>query len=1151
MTTVSRRTVLGSAVGAAVLSALPASLQQALAAPSRPGRLEDIEHVVIFMQENRSFDHYFGTSVGVRGFGDRTAVRGVNGLPVGFQPDPSRPEGWLAPFSMNAAHTNAYRQGAADFGYATSMNARADGIADGYVTRRSSGWLGQGYYEPADMPFYDALISTFTVCDAYHCSMETSTNPNREHFMTGTSGGTVRDLPVFDNTEISGGYEWTTYAERLEAAGISWKTYQALDNFDDNALAWFTPFVNAKPGSSLYERGMRMVGDGSQQGDAFAMGAALVKEFADDVKADRLPQVSWLVAPAALSEHAAYTPPNGEHLTAQLLAALADNPAVWAKTAFILNYDEHGGFFDHDLPPVPPLATGRGKSTVSTDGELVVRITTASGATGYRLVNQSGQYRVKGADGRLSWSSTLPAGETKVSGPSPLGLGIRVPMIVVSPWSRGGAVDSTVYDHTSVIQFLERRFGVREPNISPWRRAVTGDLVSAFDFSGEEPSWPQLPDTSGNRKKSEDAAGRPAPTVPNPQVLPRQQRGTKTMRPLPYALTLASRVESGRLAVDFANHGTQAAVIAAYPEPGDKPRFYTVEGGKRLSDVWSFGAAGFDLRMHGPSGTLWHVRGRSKSLDAAVELNDGVLAVKLVNHGRRSETFQIGDLAYGEGTRTVVVPAGASRAVPVRIAAHGWYDVAVTATGDAFFLRRRAGRLPSYRAGTTDPALGLPDPVTAWLSLPAPATGDRSSIVPGRPTLLTANLSSADQVTGLTAVLDLPSGWTSRVIAAVPATLTAGQVATATWEVTAPVGTTDQDPRRLRLFLNGRSGDRLAISEAAAIPKVAAVLGASVALGKVSTTIDEQVIVPGKPTPVTATLTAADEVTALSATLTVPSGWASKLVAAAPAALTVGQVVTATWEVTSPSNLTNQDPRALQVAVQAQARGRHVTAAATATPMVGPVMSGHLLDEDFESLADRLQPSLDRPAPATLLGWTATPPTGWSVVNAPGMPQGTRELQGWSFMTKRLHSTGGQDRDRFTLGLGILAVADPDDWDDTGNPSALGAFASTLVSPAVQIPSGTSILYLVFDSHYRQEAPQKVVLTATFDTGAPVDLLRYSSDATGNDNAGNDVENAEVRKEFAVPAGATTVTLRFRVYDARNNWYWAVDHIRLDDQPIG
>ncbi|MFF1820967.1 phosphocholine-specific phospholipase C [Kribbella sp. NPDC058245] len=1149
MTTVSRRTVLGGAVGAAVLAALPPSLQQALAAPARPGRLQDIEHVVIFMQENRAFDHYFGTAAGVRGFGDRTAVRGVNGLPVGFQPDPSRPEGWLAPFSMNAAHTNAYRQGAPDFGYATSMGARADGIADGYVTRRSGGWLGQGYYEPADMPFYNALTSTFTVCDAYHCSMETSTNPNREHFMTGTSGGTVRDLPVFDNTEITGGYEWTTYAERLEAAGISWKTYQALDNFDDNALAWFKPFAQAKPGSSLYERGMRMVGDGSQEGDPFAMGDALVKEFAADVKADRLPQVSWLVAPAALSEHANYAPPNGEHLTAQLLSTLADNPAVWAKTAFILNYDEHGGFFDHDLPPVPPLANGRGKSTVSTDGELVVRITTANGGTGYRLVNQRGQYRVRGADGRLSWSDTLPAGETKASGPSSLGLGIRVPMIVVSPWSRGGAVDSTVYDHTSVIQFLERRFGVQEPNISAWRRAITGDLVSAFDFSGEEPAWPELPDTSGNRKKADDAATRPAPTVPEPQVLPRQQRGTKTMRPLPYAVSLTSRIRRGSVQLGLGNDGAQAAVLSVYPEPGVAPRNYTIGSREHVSDEWSYGSAGFDLRIHGPAGTLWHLRGRDGDLNAELNAKASVMLVKLTNGTRRSQTFQVGDLAYGEGIREVHVPAGQFREVPVRINTHGWYDVAVTAGADAYFLRRRAGRVPSLRAGKTDPALGLPEPLLTWITLPAPPTGDRLSIVPGRPTLLTAHLAAESKVTGLHAVLDAPAGWTAQVVDATPATLTAGQTTTATWLVTAPAGTTDQDVRRVRVLLQGRSGDRLVITEGAAIPRVAPVVGIALALAKPSPTIDDAVILPGKATTLTAKLTAADDLTAVTAALDVPAGWAVKVLTAAPASMSVGQSATASWEVTAPAGLTSADPRTLKVAVRGTVH-QQVTAEATVTPLVAPVMTGHLLDEDFESLADKLQVAAQRPAPAGLLGWTLTPPSGWSVVNAPGMPQGPKDLQGWTFMTKRMHSTGGQDRDLFKLGLGVLAVADPDDWDDLDGASGRGAFDSTLVSPAVALPAVTSKLYLVFDSHYRQEAPQKVLVTATFDTGTPVDLLRYSSDATGNDNAGGDVENKEIRKEFAVPAGATAVTLRFRIYDARNNWYWAVDNIRLDGRPI-
>ncbi|MFJ7246869.1 hypothetical protein ACIQWA_19790 [Kitasatospora sp. NPDC098652] len=71
-----------------------------------------------------------------------------------------------------------------------------------------------------------------------------------------------------------------------------------------------------------------------------------------------------------------------------------------------------------------------------------------------------------------------------------------------------------------------------------------------------------------------------------------------------------------------------------------------------------------------------------------------------------------------------------------------------------------------------------------------------------------------------------------------------------------------------------------------------------------------------------------------------------------------------------------------------------------------------------------------------------------------------------------------------------------------------------------------------------------------FDNGAETRLVRYSSDATGNDNAGRDAQNVQVVRQFAVPAGARSVTLKFRMYDAGNNWYWAVDHVRLDTRPI-
>ncbi|MCM2419377.1 phosphocholine-specific phospholipase C [Streptomyces sp. RKAG293] len=1034
----SRRTLLGSAAGAAMLSALPLSVQTALAAPAKPGRLEDIQHVVILMQENRAFDHYFGTMSGIRGFGDRTAVRGINGRPVFDQPDASRKEGYLSPFAMNAAHTNAYRQGAPAFGYVDSMGARNDGIADGYVSGRGGGWLGQGYYEPADMPFYNALASVFTICDHYHASMETSTNPNREHFMTGTSGGTVRDVVVHDNTETADGYEWTTYAERLERAGVSWRTYQAHDNFDDNALAWFAAFHRAKPGEPLYERGLRMVGDAAHSGDPFAMGDALVAAFAADVRADTLPQVSWLVAPAALSEHADYAPPNGEDLTARLLGALADNPEVWAKTVFILNYDEHGGFFDHLLPPVPPVAAGRGASTVSPDGEVVMRVT-KDGKTYHRLVSQHGKYRVKAADGSLTWSDTLPAGESVVSGPYPLGLGTRVPMIVASPWTRGGVVDSTVFDHTSVIRFLERRFGVREPNISAWRREVTGDLLSVFDFSGDDPVWPALPDTSGNRKKAEDAGSRPAPTVPSPQSLPRQQRGTRPARALPYALRVRPQVRRGRLELDFRNRGRQGAVLAAYPAPGGKPRFYTVGAQGRLSDTWTIGDEGYDLRVHGPSGSLWHFRGAAQRLEAQLTEDTGHrrVEIELTNEERAARTFLVGDLAYGDGIREVRVGRGDRRTVTVRTGREGWYDLAVTTTDDVHFLRRFAGRIADRRPGVTDPAMGLPD-----------------------------------------------------------------------------------------------------------------ALAATVRLASASTTIDEAILVPGKAARVSATLTATSAAGRVEARLVVPPGWSVRNVTAAPSALAAGASGTAVWDVTPPASLPAGGTHRLLVVSRARAGDRLALAEAEIAARTAPSMAGHLLGEDFESLAGALKPAVDRGSPADLLGWTAAAPAGWTVTNAAAMPQGTRELQGWTFMTKRFWSTGGQDRAGFTRGLGIVAVADPDDWDDTGAPSAKGRFDSTLASPAVAVPAGATTLHLGFDSHYRQEAPQTATVTAVFDTGEERTLLTYSSAATGNDNAGQDMEDRFVTRELAVPAGARSVTLKFRMFNAGNNWYWAIDHVRLDTKPI-
>jgi phospholipase C len=440
---VTRRRILGGtalAGGAlAGAAALPLSLRKALAATlasPRRGRLSDIKHIVILMQENRSFDHYFGAMPGVRGFADRAAIRLPDGRPVFYQPDPAHPQGYLLPFRLDTATTNAQATPGTDHFWPSQHQAWAGGKMDAWIAAK--GPLTMGYFTRDDIPFHWALGDAFTICDRYHCSMLGPTNPNRLYMWTGmidphgTGGGPViDDTPAFNNVILS----WTTYPERLERAGISWRVYQEEDNFDDNALAWFKQYARSRTSSPLYRRGM-------------AAGPA--GTFEHDARHDRLPQVSWLIAPTAQSEHPDYFPAAGAEYIAQKLDAIASNPDVWAKTAFILCYDENDGLFDHVVPPTPPAGT---------PGEFVQGL--------------------------------------------PIGLGFRVPAIVISPWTAGGYVNSGLYDHTSLIRLIEARFGVGEPNISAWRRRTCGDLTSVFRFSAAPAPYPRT--NAGLRLASTEA----------------------------------------------------------------------------------------------------------------------------------------------------------------------------------------------------------------------------------------------------------------------------------------------------------------------------------------------------------------------------------------------------------------------------------------------------------------------------------------------------------------------------------------------------------------------------------------------------------------------------------------------------------------------
>src|ERR1700761_9672061 len=379
-----RRRLLHWAGAAAASAALPAPIAQALALPARrrTGTLKDLEHVVILMQENRSFDHYFGTMRGVRGFADPRPLMRPDGKSAFLQPKTPRSAEMVAPFRFDTAATSAQTIDSLDHSWKGSHAQWK--WHDAWIPAKSP--MTMGYFTRQDIPFYYALADAFTVCDAYHCSIFGPTNPNRMFLFTGTSGlsaGETGPLAVtnpptepnetaemgHDNPKFAG-LGWTTYAERLQAAGVSWKVYQEYDNYGDNALAFSRSFRDLDRASPLYQRGRDWVAGSNPQNAKSSRGEHLVAAFAKDVAAGALPQVSWLVAPYIMCEHPSASPGYGQALTASLLEALADHPEVWSKTVFILNSDENDAFFAHMPPPLPAVNASMGASNVDVKGEL-------------------------------------------------------------------------------------------------------------------------------------------------------------------------------------------------------------------------------------------------------------------------------------------------------------------------------------------------------------------------------------------------------------------------------------------------------------------------------------------------------------------------------------------------------------------------------------------------------------------------------------------------------------------------------------------------------------------------------------------------------------------------------------------------------------
>ncbi len=678
-----RRAFLQLAAGAALgATALPPAVANALQLPANriTGTIKDVEHVVILMQENRSFDHYFGTLRGVRGFGDPRPIDLPSGQTVWKQPAKDGVS-TVSPFHLNTSTSRAETMFSLDHSWKGS-HARWK-HHDAWIPAKTP--LTMGYHTRADLPFYYALADAFTVCDAYFCSIFSSTNPNRLFLFSGTSGlaaGEDSQIvvanppdetnetadPARDGAKFKG-LSWPTYAERLQAAGVSWRVYQEFNNYGDNGLAYFANFRAIAPDSPLYQRGRAWVPGANEDNAKTSKGEHLVSAFAADVAADRLPQVSWIVPSYQLSEHPSATPSDGEFLIARLISALASNPKVWAKTVFILNYDENDGFFDHLPPPIPAAGTAAGASSVTTEGEVF-------------------------------------HGE-------PVGLGPRVPMLVVSPWTKGGFVNSEIFDHTSVIRFLEARFGVMEPHITPWRRTVCGDLTSVFDFKTPNRNLQPLPDASDLPGRAQKAKALPFPKAPTvAESHPRQEPGQRPARPLPYAFEVSAVVGTEGLAMTLVNTGATGAAFDLRVARGGEPRFYTLEAGKRLKDL-APAKGHYDLTLNGPNGFLRAFRGETGAPGpeafARFDPKAGGLMVTLRNSSSRPMTLEIAPLAYIETAprKHRLAPGAEVTDIWSLKSSHNWYDFLVTCAEAPSFQRRLAGHGEDGKTSRSDPLLGL------------------------------------------------------------------------------------------------------------------------------------------------------------------------------------------------------------------------------------------------------------------------------------------------------------------------------------------------------------------------------------------------------------------------------------------------------------
>lgn len=781
-----------AALGSSTLvwNSIPDAIARAVAInPAEGTTYLDAEHIVILMQENRSFDHAYGSLRGVRGFRDPRIHQLPNGEKAWFQPDT---DGTIVPpFRMSMDDSNVTWIGGTPHSWRDQVDARNGGKYDKWLIAKRRGDkfpMTMGFFTREDIPFYYALADAFTICDYAFCSSLTGTTPNRLYLWTGTIRESTKHAARVQNGDTDYGVEaaWTTYPERLEDAGISWKIYQNeisldtglvgeedawLSNFTDNPIEWFTqyrvrfskthraylPKLIERLEARIEDAKTKLAGTPSaeektklekQQNDALKAIDATRKEMSDyteatwnalsakqkaihqkafannendpnfrtlethtyddngttrtisvpkgdvlhqfrkDVESGHLPKVSWLVAPEHFSDHPGSAWFGAWYLS-EAMNILTKDPEVWKKTIFILCYDENDGFFDH-IPPFVAPHPGRPETGAVSPG-----IDTAWDVSNAHQRDHS------------------------------IGLGYRCPLLVASPWSRGGCVNSQICDHTSVIMLIEnwlvgKGTPVPEPNISAWRRTVCGDLTSIFKpYNGEKYEMPKYLDRNGYIERIHKASFKERPKSAGTikpedtksfKVSAFQEAGTRPSCPLPYELEASIEFIGGsaKVALEASNkrNGKKAAGgafnVYSY-SPTMVARAYAVKPGNILFDTLPTSET-CHVRIDGPNGFMRELKsGEPTKLKASVRASGSDLELTLTNLSSSLLQVDLRDESYGTRFQPISLKPNEARKMKLSTkAGKQWYDLSVIAGSTAY---RFAGRVENGKWTESDPAM--------------------------------------------------------------------------------------------------------------------------------------------------------------------------------------------------------------------------------------------------------------------------------------------------------------------------------------------------------------------------------------------------------------------------------------------------------------